>query len=211
MQKEFLSCDEVLQILNINSKEYLSRYLKKNGVKVLRGKAKPYPKEEILKLAKKRQDDNHHNSKQNEIALFIDESIIKEKPKNKQIVKDKEISEISLNFQTIEQELAQKVKNDLINLGIYDDLEDDIIKVYAKNLILLECSSKEVEKKGFCTTSDKGVQIITPELVAFNSLTKNVIGLAKILGIGAPSRTRVNPKEKKESSPFDVLLGKEDE
>lgn len=72
-----------MQILNINSKKYLSRYLKKNGVKVLRGKVKPYPKEEILKLAKKRQDDNRHNSKQNEIVLFIDESIIKEKPKNK--------------------------------------------------------------------------------------------------------------------------------
>lgn len=53
MQKEFLNIDEVLQILNINSKIYLSRYLKKNGIKVLKGKAKPYPKDEILRLAKK--------------------------------------------------------------------------------------------------------------------------------------------------------------
>lgn len=53
MQKEFLNIDEVLQILNINSKIYLSRYLKKNGIKVLKGKTKPYPKDEILRLAKK--------------------------------------------------------------------------------------------------------------------------------------------------------------
>ncbi|EAK0671784.1 terminase, partial [Campylobacter jejuni] len=50
MQKEFLNIDEVLQILNINSKIYLSRYLKKNGIKVLKGKTKPYPKDEILRL-----------------------------------------------------------------------------------------------------------------------------------------------------------------
>lgn len=83
MQKEFLNIDEVLQILNINSKIYLSRYLKKNGIKVLKGKAKPYPKDEILKLAKKRQDENHYNSKQNEVILYIDENSIKEKPKFK--------------------------------------------------------------------------------------------------------------------------------
>ncbi|EDP2641297.1 terminase, partial [Campylobacter jejuni] len=81
MQKEFLNIDEVLQILNINSKIYLSRYLKKNGIKVLKGKAKPYPKDEILRLAKKRQDENHYNSKQNEVILYIDENSIKEKPK----------------------------------------------------------------------------------------------------------------------------------
>ncbi|EDP2641092.1 terminase, partial [Campylobacter jejuni] len=92
------------------------------------------------------------------------------------------------------------------NLGIYDPLENDIIKTYVKNLIFLECTSKEMEKKGFTTSTDKGTPIVTPELIAFNSLTKNVIGLAKVLGIGSPNRARLNLKDKKEKSAFDVLL-----
>ncbi|HEB7662651.1 TPA: P27 family phage terminase small subunit [Campylobacter jejuni] len=207
MQKEFLNIDEVLQILNINSKIYLSRYLKKNGIKVLKGKAKPYPKDEILRLAKKRQDENHYNSKQNEVILYIDENSIKEKPKANKTEQIQTQDDFKpLNLETIEQELIQKTIKDLENLGIYDPLENDIIKTYVKNLIFLECTSKEMEKKGFTTSTDKGTPIVTPELIAFNSLTKNVIGLAKVLGIGSPNRARLNLKDKKEKSAFDVLL-----
>ncbi|MCG4197022.1 terminase, partial [Campylobacter jejuni] len=109
MQKEFLNIDEVLQILNINSKIYLSRYLKKNGIKVLKGKAKPYPKDEILRLAKKRQDENHCNSKQNEVILYIDENSIKEKPKANKTEQIQTQDDFKpLNLETIEQELTQK-------------------------------------------------------------------------------------------------------
>lgn len=210
MQKEFLNIDEVLQILNISSKIYLSRYLKKNGIKVLKGKAKPYPKDEILRLAKKRQEQNHYNSKQNEVALYIDENSINNKPKNKKTEQTPNIDFKPLNLETIEKELTQKIINNLESLGIYDPLENDIIKAYVKNLIFLECTSKEMEKKGFTTSTDKGTPIITPELAAFNSLTKNVIGLAKILGIGSPSRARLSLKEKKELSAFDVLIDQEE-
>lgn len=210
MQKEFLNIDEVLQILNISSKIYLSRYLKKNGIKVLKGKAKPYPKDEILRLAKKRQEQNHYNSKQNEVALYIDENSIKNKPKNKKTEQTSNIDFKPLNLETIEKELTQKIINNLESLGIYDPLENDIIKAYVKNLIFLECTSKEMEKKGFTTSTDKGTPIITPELAAFNSLTKNVIGLAKILGIGSPNRARLSLKEKKELSPFDVLIDQDE-
>lgn len=168
MQKEFLNIDEVLQILNINSKIYLSRYLKKNGIKVLKGKAKPYPKDEILRLAKKRQDENHCNSKQNEVILYIDENSIKEKPKANKTEQIQTQDDFKpLNLETIEQELTQKTIKDLENLGIYDPLENDIIKTYVKNLIFLECTSKEMEKKGFTTSTDKGTPIVTPELIAF--------------------------------------------
>lgn len=210
MQKEFLNIDEVLQILNISSKIYLSRYLKKNSIKVLKGKAKPYPKDEILRLARKRQEQNHYNSKQNEVALYIDENSIKNKPKNKKTEQTSNIDFKPLNLETIEKELTQKIINNLESLGIYDPLENDIIKAYVKNLIFLECTSKEMEKKGFTTSTDKGTPIITPELAAFNSLTKNVIGLAKILGIGSPSRARLSLKEKKELSAFDVLIDQEE-
>ncbi|TKX30663.1 P27 family phage terminase small subunit [Campylobacter estrildidarum] len=206
MLKEFLNIDEVLQILNIKSKEYLSRYLKKNGVKVFKGKAKPYPKDEILRLAKKRQEENHHNSKQNKVILYIDDNTIKEKSKQTKKAQEQTTPQKELNLSDIEQELTQKTINELENLGIYDPLENDIIKVYAKNLILFECSSKEIENKGFYVTSDKGTPIISPEFTAFNSLTKNIIGLAKNLGIGAPNRVRVNPKENKQNSTFDILL-----
>ncbi len=46
-------------------------------------------------------------------------------------------------------------------------------------------------EKGFTTSTDKGTPIVTPELIAFNSLTKNIIGLAKVLGIGSPNRARL--------------------
>lgn len=163
-------------------------------------------------MLKKRQDENHYNSKQNEVILYIDENSIKEKPKiNKtEQAQTQELDFKPLNLETIEQELTQKTIKDLENLGIYDPLENDIIKAYVKNLIFLECTSKEMEKKGFTTSTDKGTPIVTPELVAFNSLTKNVIGLAKILGIGLPSRARLNLKEKKEKSPFDMLLDQDE-
>lgn len=87
-------------------------------------------------MLKKRQDENHYNSKQNEVILYIDENSIKEKPKANKTEQIQTQDDFKpLNLETIEQELTQKTIKDLENLGIYNPLENDIIKTYVKNLI----------------------------------------------------------------------------
>lgn len=71
----FISADEVLELLNISSKVYLSRYLKKQGIKVKKGKKRPYDKDIILALAKQRQEQNHHKSKQSRDLQIIAPSL----------------------------------------------------------------------------------------------------------------------------------------
>ena len=205
--KEFLNVDEVLSILNIKSKEYLSAYLKREGIKVYKGKLKPYPKNEILKLAKKRQEQNHFNSKQNQISLYIDDNLLKEPP-NKQPKPKENIKENAkeTSLYEFEKKLSDKIIAELKDLGVYENLDKELIKVYVKNLILLEYSSKELEKKGLVSYTERGTTILSPELLAFNSLTKNLVLLSKTLGIGAINRINLNPKEIKQTSAFDILL-----
>ena len=201
---EYLSTDEVLELLNISSKVYLSRYLKKHNIKLKKGSKKPYLKQDILLLAQQRQNEAHHNSKQSkDIKIYIEA-----KPTPPPLPPPKQ-EKPSLDKQELisEQKKVNALIKELESLGLFESVDEDLIRLYVKNVALAQSSIQRLNLEGLTLINTDLEKSLNPELIALNNLIKNIQFLSKALGIGIFHRKDLKISKNKSISAFDELLG----
>jgi len=192
--------EDTLKILNCD-KSTLSRYVKREKLtRVKKGRKTYYDEHEVAALV----IEIENNKKKVGIEV---------KPKEKIEIPDnvkEEISNVSSaeNLTAVGYEYLSMATNDLIDLGLYDKCDKQILVLYAiscQNYFKYLHSANEND----CTiTSDSGITSIHPHFKVAQHHEKQMLNYMDRLGLNPLSRQKFELKEpEKKSTIMDILNG----
>ena len=197
--------EDTLKILNCD-KSTLSRYVKKGKLDRQKVGRKTYYEEyQVATLVKEIED--------NKAKVGI-EIKVREKIEIPQEVKSA-IHDVSGgdNLTAVGYEYLSMATNDLINLGIYEECDKQILVLYALSSQNYFKYLKSADENDCMITSDSGITAIHPHFKVAQHHEKQMLNYMDRLGLNPLSRLKFDIKEeeeKLEDSIFDMDTKEED-
>lgn len=190
--------EDTLKILNCD-KSTLSRYVKKEKLtRVKRGRKTFYDEHQVAALVKEIEN--------NKIKLGI-EVKPKEKIEIPEAVKDA-IDNVSGadNLKAVGYEYLSLATNDLINLGLYEECDKQILVLYALSSQNYFKYLYSADENDCLITSDGGITSVHPHFKVAQHHEKQMLNYMDRLGLNPLSRLKFEiEKPKKKSSIMDIL------